>query len=279
MLILVLALVSTSCFGKKNFEKENKAILEEGIRLYRSEKASWHGTDLFMERYTDQNNIGGYFSYVDGPNTAVCVFFSREEQPKVIGTVSFDSTYNIYTANVDLKARSFTEQELAIYDLRASAVKVLSENKDGFFRSYENTNYNIVPLIYNNERKVYILTGSQQDGTICIGNDYLLSFNNKNQLKSQKKLHQSLITFNYGKEGEEVKEAMHTHLPANGPLMTATDVCTLMLYAPYTRWKQHIVYTKDYMSFWVAAGPHLMTISTEAMRKINADQEKRHKKE
>lgn len=267
VLIFILALTTTQAFAKKNFEKQNKEILEEGIRLYKSEKASWHGTDIFMERYKDKEKIGGYFSYVED-NIAKCIFFSKEDQPKVLGTIAFDSTYNIYTAEVDLKERVFTPLETSIYMIRQSTKKILKENKDGFFRSYKNTNYNIIPLIHNNEKKVYIITGSTQNGVTFLGNDYLLTFDKNNNLKKKTRLHQSLIPFEYEKASEG-KEAMHTHLPETGPLFTPTDICTLMLYAPFAGWKQHIVYTKDYMSFWVSSGPKIATVSNKVIKKIN----------
>ncbi|RQO30476.1 hypothetical protein DBR32_12995 [Taibaiella sp. KBW10] len=278
ILIFILSFTTLQSFAKRDFEKQNKAILEEGMRLYQSEKASWHGTDLFGEHYTKHDNIGGYFSYVEDSNNAKCIFFSKDAAPKVIGTISFDSTYNIYTAEINLTERTFTDLESSIYHLRQSAIEVISENKDGFFKSYENTNYNIIPLIYKKEKKVYIITGSQKEGVVFLGNDYLLSFSNNNQLKSKKKLHQSLIPFNHGAAGEEIKEAVHTHLPETGPLMTPTDICTLLLYAPFTKWKQHTVVSKDYVSIWTANGPNLITISTAALRKINANGDNESKK-
>lgn len=276
VLIFILALATVPAFGKKNFEKQNKEILEEGIKLYKSEKASWHGTDIFMERYKDKEKIGGYFSYVED-NTAKCVFFSRGEQPKVLGTVAFDSAYNVYTADVDLKERAFTALEASIYTLRQSAMEVLMNDKEGFFRSYKNTNYNIIPLIHNNEKKVYIITGSTQNGVTFLGNDYLLTFDQNNTLKAKKRLHQSLIPFEYGKEDAEIKEAMHSHLPETGPLFTPTDICTLMLYAPFVGWKQHVVVTKDYITIWNAAPASIFTMTMDAWNKINKDQETRNK--
>ena len=56
--------------------------------------ASWYGTDLFLENYKNRDNIGGYFSYTDN-DISKCIFFSKADNPKVIGTISFDSTYNL----------------------------------------------------------------------------------------------------------------------------------------------------------------------------------------
>lgn len=276
VLIFIFALATVPAFGKKNFDKQNREVLEEGTRLYQSEMASWYGTDIFMERFKDKTKIGGYFSYVEN-NLAKCLFFSKDEQPKVLGTISFDSTYNIYTADVDLKERAFTALEASIYLLRQSAMEVIMNDKEEFFRSYKNTNYNIIPLIYNNEKKVYIISGSTQNGVAFLGNDYLLTFKENNQLKAKTKLHQSLIPLDYGQaEGGEIESAIHSHLPATGPLFTPTDICTLMLYQPFAKWKQHTVVTKDYISIWNANPASILTITKEVMEKISKDQETRH---
>ncbi|MBK8496279.1 MAG: hypothetical protein IPL50_15680 [Chitinophagaceae bacterium] len=55
-----------------------KPIVDEGKRLYRSEMASWYGTDVFLEVYKDQSNIGGYFSYEDAGNYK-CISLKKTE--------------------------------------------------------------------------------------------------------------------------------------------------------------------------------------------------------
>jgi hypothetical protein len=45
-------------------------------------------------------------------------------------------------------------------------------------------------------------------------------------------------------QGKDEIGAMHSHLPESGDFSTATDICTLMLYAQITKWKQHIVVSK-----------------------------------
>ncbi len=84
-----------------DLDKQTKAIEEEGKRLYELEMASWYGTDLFMEKHTNRENIGGYFSYMNG-TIPTCIFFNNGEKPKLIGTITFDDTYNTATAKVDL---------------------------------------------------------------------------------------------------------------------------------------------------------------------------------
>ncbi|MDP1817975.1 MAG: hypothetical protein Q8K92_26215, partial [Leadbetterella sp.] len=74
-LLTICWAVITAAFGQKTPTEEAKPIVEEGKRLYRSEMASWYGTDLFLEKHKDQSSIGGYFSYTDN-DISKCVFYS-----------------------------------------------------------------------------------------------------------------------------------------------------------------------------------------------------------
>ncbi|MEQ1800161.1 MAG: hypothetical protein ABL872_19550, partial [Lacibacter sp.] len=86
---------------------------------------------------------------------------------------------------------------------------------------------------------------------------------------------------NYGKteDGNEVVGAMHSHLPETGDFITPTDICTLMLYGKFAKWKQHTVISKNYISIWNCETNQLTTITKEVMDKINKDQKKRNKKD
>jgi len=97
------------------------------------------------------------------------------------------------------------------------------------------------------------LTGPQQNGVVIFGNDYLLMFDNENNLISKKQLHKNIIPINYGgkeEEGKEIEGTIHSHLPETGDFITATDICTLMLYEKFAKWKQHNVVSKNYLNIW-----------------------------
>ena len=58
---------------------------------------------------------------------------------------------------------------------------------------------------------------------------------------------------NYGEAGqklEKVEGSMHTHLPETGDFITAADICTLMLYEKFAKWKSHNVVSKNYLNIW-----------------------------
>lgn len=257
----------------QNTDKLTKPIIEEGKRLYKSEMSSWHGTDLFLAKYENRENIGGYFSYSQN-NENINVFFSKTENPKIIGTIKFDDTFDLNKANVNLTERDFTEEEYEIYILRKNALTFIQN--DTIFKTYNNTNYNLVPLIDKKENKVYVLTGPSVNGVVIFGNDYLLTFDKKHQLKSAKALHKNIIPIEFKKE-DNVEISMHSHLPETGDFITATDICTLMLYGKATGWKQHNVVSQKYLSIWNINTNNLFVMTMDAVKKINEDQEKRNK--
>jgi hypothetical protein len=276
---LILLLFCLNISAQTNPTDKAQSIVAEGKLLYKSEMASWYGTDLFLEKYKNRENVGGYFSYTEN-DFAKCIFFSKQDQPKIIGTITFDSTYNTETANIDLTEREFTKPEYDLYEIRKLAFSEV--NTDTMFRSYKNTNLNLIPLIYGQEKKVYVLTGPKNTGVVIFGNDYLLTFDNNNNLLLKKQLHKNIIPVYYGSKEEEDQKTigtMHTHLPETGHFITATDICTLMLYAKFAKWEQHNVVSEKYLNIWNCKTNQLTVIPMGVIDKINKDQEKRNKKD
>jgi hypothetical protein len=231
-----------------------------------------------LEKNKGKENIGGYFSYSDN-EFSKCIFFSKADKPKVIGTISFDSTYNTKTADLSLTEREFTKTENGLYEIRKLALTEISS--DTLFKTYNNTNLNLIPLINGKDKKVYVLTGPQNSGVVIFGNDYVLIFDDNNKLLIKRQLHKNIIPVYYG--GKEEKDnptfgAVHSHLPETGQFMTATDICTLMLYEKFAKWEQHMVVSEKYMNIWNCKTDHLTVIPREVVDKINKDQEKRNKK-
>jgi hypothetical protein len=276
--IFVLFISVASSFialGQDKIEKQTALIVAEGKKLYRSEMASWYGTDIFLEKFSDRReNIGGYFSYTDN-NISKCIFFSNAENPKVIGTISFDSTYNVSTAKVDGAERDFTNNEFDLYTIRKLALAEIIS--DTLFETYKNTELNLIPLIDKEEKSVFVLTGPKSGGAVIIGNDYLLTFDKKNKLLKKKRLHKNIMSIKYMEDKDEAV-TMHSHSPETGDYITATDICTLLLYEKYAKWKQHIVISVDYVCLWDCKTNQLVTLTRKAWDKIAKDQEERHKK-
>lgn len=265
-------IVNLSVFAQSKIDKLKSEIVEEGKRLYFSEMASWYGSDLFMQKYQLKNNIGGYFSYTEN-SVSKCIFFSRGDKPKVIGTISFSPDYNLETANTDLVERDFSEDENELYTIRKNAL--VEMNRDTIYKQYENTNLNLVPIISNGEKKVYVLTGPKKNGVVIFGNDYLLTFDNENNFKKSKRLHKNILISEYGNvdgdKNKTVVAAMHNHQPETGDLITPTDICTTMLYEKFAGWETVYVMSKKYVSIWNCKSDNLMVITREAWENMNEE--------
>jgi hypothetical protein len=264
---LLVFLQAISAQSQADIENIKDSIVREGKQLYRSEMASWYGTDLFMEKFKDQlSNARGYFSYDEGKLTK-CIFFNKDESPKVMASFIFDSTFSTETAKIDDKAREFTQREKDIYAIRKQALEII--NSDTLFKVYENTNLNLIPLVGNGEKKVYVLTGPKSHGVVIIGNDYLLTFDDQNKIKTKRQLHKNIIPISYeAKNGQTIVQAIHTHLPETGDFIAATDVCTLMMYQKFAKWKQHIVVGEKYVSLWDCEKSWLNVLTRAAWDKV-----------
>ncbi|NIG55603.1 hypothetical protein [Chitinophaga sp. Cy-1792] len=265
ILTLIMLLISAPMFAQQN---NTDMIVQEGKMLYRSEMASWNGTDLMLEKFkgADLEKIGGYFSYEKNSNEINCVFFNRDAVPKIIFAVTFDSTLEIVNARVNNEERAATKLELEYYAIRQTTLELVSS--DSFFLHYKNTSLNIIPIIHNKTKKVYVLTGPKENGAVLIGNDYLLTFDDKGLLLEKKRLHKNLIPIGYAEKDKEVVATMHSHLPETGDYITATDICTLMLYEKVARWKQHYVISANYVSIWDCYRNQLYVLTKEAWEKI-----------
>ncbi|WP_292010044.1 hypothetical protein [Chryseobacterium sp.] len=64
-LFFLLLIIWGNFISAQDLGKIAQEIQDEGIELYRSEMASWYGTDVFRVNYDKIENIGGYFSYID----------------------------------------------------------------------------------------------------------------------------------------------------------------------------------------------------------------------
>lgn len=272
---IVALLFSCQLSGQsKGGQKSEAEPRAEGENLYRSEMASWHGTDIFLAQFKDkQDQAGGYFSYADGDQTR-CIFFTRATRPQVLATITFDASFEASMAKVDTTGRELTPLEGDIYAIRQAALAEI--RTDTLFKTYKNTSLNLIPLVGTNDRKVYVLTGPQTGGVVILGNDYLITFNEHNQVVSKKSLHRNIIPIEYAKEGQEVT-TMHTHLPETGDYMTATDVCTLRLYQHFARWKQHYVISRNNVSIWDCKSSQLVMMTREAWDRIGKHQKSKKK--
>jgi hypothetical protein len=259
---LFILLFALNTLGQSKIENETSIILEEGKMLYKSEMASWYGTDIFMEKYNDKERIGGYVSYSEN-EISKCIFFSKDETPKVLGTIGFDATFKVETAKTDLVERELTEYEFDLYKIRTEALRII--NSDTLYKLFKNSSFNLIPIVTNKEKKVFVITGPTNNGVMLFGNDYLLTFDRNNKLVKQKQLHRSLIPIEFGSK-DEIEATIHSHVIDD--LITSTDICTLMLYGKFSKIKTHYVMSKKYVSIWDCKKETLAVVTREAFEKM-----------
>lgn len=264
-LIIFFTLISLNTFSQIDLDKVAKQITEEGKKLYKLELAAWHGSDIFRRNFKGPEQIGGYFSYIDS-KTPKCLFFSRENEPKVIGVVSFGDIQIVETATIDFKKRDFKRFEKDIYTIRQKALNEIQQDSI-LFVTYSNASLNLIPLISGGEKKVYVLTGPKNPGVILFGNDYLLTFDKNDNLSKKEKLHKNLIPIEFDINNPKEVGAVHSHSSESSEFITPTDICTLLLYAKFAGWEQHVVMSERYVSIWDCEKESLKIMTSEDYEK------------
>jgi len=68
---------------------------------------------------------------------------------------------------------------------------------------------------------------------------------------------------------------MHNHQTETGEFITVTDICTLMLYAKFAKWKTHNVISEKYLNIWNCETNQLTVVPMKVIDNINKEQEKR----
>jgi len=263
-------MMTTFSFGQKVDD-----VLEEGKLLYRLEKASWYGTDVFLEMFSqNMDNVGGYLTYLNKNNKIINIFYEKDNPSNIIVRFEFDALPQKSPTKIDTQNQAATTQEMELIVIRQDAIKIINQNEGGFFTFYNNTSFNIIPIIANGKKKVFILTATAASDVVIIGNDYLLTYNNKNKLTKKEKIHNSLLQYPYKSEGSgnTTTSTFHSHVLSD--LITSTDICTLLLYKDFIEWKQHYVLSKKYMSIFDLEKESLAVMTKKEWDKINENQKK-----
>jgi hypothetical protein len=268
-----ISLIFTLTLTAITFGQETEKILEEGKLLYRLEKASWYGTDDFLARFINKrDSIGGYLSYVNNKNQVINIFFKRDNPFHILVRYYFDSIPATKPILIDSSNNTATRSEIDLITIRQDAIQKISDNTDNFFTFYQNTSLNPIPLINKDGRKVFILTGPQISNIVIIGNDYLLTYDNKNRFVRKEKIHQTIIQYPYkaDKSDNALKSTIHSHVLSD--CISSTDICTLLLYKDFVEWKQHYVISKKYVSIFDLEKENLVIMTKKAWDKINKHQ-------
>lgn len=221
--------------------------------LYKLEQASWNASDLItsVTGLTSLDSIRGYLSYGWG-NEYNAIFYGGEKKDRIYGHFVFDSLLSVETAVIDLMPRNANSKEKPLIALREDADELIKRDAGKFFERFEKTSFNLIPVITEKGKKVVVLTGPQETGNVLFGNDYELHYTADNKFKSQTKLHSdlSVAPMEAKSQGGVVYAELHAHAGGDAPYITATDICTLLLYGEYTNWTQHFVISDKFVSIW-----------------------------
>ncbi|GAB5464765.1 MAG: hypothetical protein Kapaf2KO_02010 [Candidatus Kapaibacteriales bacterium] len=255
MKIIIALLTLTLNITSLNANSELDKILAEGKLLRNLEKASWISTDHFLENYQHlAENVSGYTSYIDSIGNINTMFFNKDEPRTVLVNYNFGEKPSPDFIIADTIPKKASKYQKDLIEIRENAHQDIYTSEDEFYKVYQDTGFNLIPVILNNEKSVFILTGSKVSGSVIIGNDYKLEFDVNNKLLNRKKLHSSLLDFPYQSEKGNI-ETWHSHSITE--FITSTDVCTLLLYKEYLSWDKHYVIGNKFVT--------ILNLSTEEL--------------
>jgi hypothetical protein len=235
------ALAQADTLSEADLRLQLNAVLEEARLLYKFERAAWVSTDLVMEDPALANRFGGYFVYeVNGRIKAIIL---DKMHSMVLATYTFHKNFEKPKSS-KVKPRPLTTKESELLDMRRLVLKNANQTADGL-SAPKGFSLNIIFMPFDNQYKLYVLTGTNQQGVIPFGNDYLFTADQKGTITSWQKFHSRLIPVFIKMDEMDAIEISHSHLPTT-PLMTATDICTFRLYAALFNLTTFSVYSTAY---------------------------------
>jgi hypothetical protein len=318
MLFLFL-LLSLSHFSHVNAqritEKDKNKVFLEGMALYTLILGNWTSNDLYYENEFDTKIVSGYLSYRD-KDTLKTIFWRAIDTSSVeYKTKSYKSASDTVAAEqsntsvelrwilktVKYKNMSVLKKNAQIPDqeerLPTATERMLMDYRDKAYaeinsdtvliKQYAGTRLKAVPIDAGKEVRVYIYSSTVKPGVVPIGGDYLLVYDKKtNTLISKEDIHRECIfisTQYKGKKSDLSKATLHTHKPGTAPLITPTDIATLLLYKSQLEWDEHHVVSDKYTSIFSLVDRKLdimLTKDFEALKEkksVNDKEEQKYK--
>jgi len=241
--IFLLISLGASSQEKKLSDSEIKikldSIKQEANLMFSLENASWNATDIVRKNNKISNKIGGYLTYkVD--DIVKTVFFNATTD-KVLIEYSFKNDWQFPT-NTNETERDLLDIEKKLHNSKNNLISQLSDEKYEVFVP-NGFNLNIVSFPFGEKIKHYIITGATETGVIPFGNDYLFITDEEGKILTHKKFHSRLIpAYTNEVDGNVITKISHSHLHTT-PFISATDICTFKLYAPFSKLEKFSVYS------------------------------------
>lgn len=250
---------------------EHQRVIDEGRMLYQLEAAGWRATDrMIMNQGARRDSVGGYVAFKDGENLRV-ITYNKFDSSVVMSVFVMNRELDEGSMIVDNVSRKAQPREQVLINLRIRALRDVAFDTTHFYKHYRNTHFNLIPIIDDTSRRVYVMTTIEQGVVMPIGNDYLLKYSPSLTLVERKKLHQSFIPIDLLHQdtlSNDPDLTWHRHADGGDPLPTATDICALLLYTKNAAWHKHGIITSQwYMLFDRTANSFDFLPRAEAERK------------
>jgi hypothetical protein len=314
VLFVALYLLNLTCtYAQKISTKDKDKVFLEGLALYTLILANWTSNDLYYENEFDTKNVSGYLSYRE-KDTLKTIFWreidtasveyktkifkkagdtlASEQSNKSLELKWIIKTVKYKNMNVTKKNASIAEDEERVpnamekmlMDYRAKAYKEINSDTL-FFKQYIGTKLRAIPIDAGKEFRVYVYSSTIKEQVVPIGGDYLLVFDKKEgTLISKEDIHKDCIFISSqynGQASDASKATIHTHKPGTSPLITPTDIATLLLYKSQLKWDEHNVVSEKYTSMFSLVDRKLDIVLTkdyEASKSKGLEKEKEAKK-
>ena len=243
--ITVLLLILFKIVSGQNSEISD--AVKEGYLLFRLESASWITSDTLGIKYPlYKSKGGGYLSY-EVSDTEKTIIWDKDDHNKILVTINY--TNNFHDKTVQLKERKTNKIEDYLVKIRIDALERL--NGGDFFKHYNKTSFNIIPVLHKDKGIIYIITATADKGVVIFGNDYFLEYNLKGKFENADAYHKTLIptqTSDLLKNRIQILEMNHTHISKYK--IAPTEICTLLLYRQYIKWKTFKIIGENYTIKW-----------------------------
>ena len=237
---LLLTLLSSVLLAQEielsESELQNKldSILFEGNLLYKYEKSAWISSDLALENPEIKDDLYGYLSYED--QGEIKTIMLGENFQTCIAEYAFQNNFDV-PKSVKTEKRALSNKERTLIDIREKILENIYKNE------YEITvregyTLNLILLPFEDKYKLYFIPGAIRVHEIPFGNDYVFIADKDGMIESWQKFHSILISTDV----ENAQEIAHSHLKTT-PFITATDICTFKLYAPFNNIDAFSVYS------------------------------------
>ncbi|MEM6686967.1 MAG: hypothetical protein AAF617_14390 [Bacteroidota bacterium] len=248
----------------QNFDAINAETIAEATELYESQMIALKAAELYFKKYRNQAAIGGYLAYSQD-SISKCIFYSKAENATVIAEITLDTSYKLIKEGINVTERAFTPYEKDLYEIRSKSQQRITT--DTLFKSFQDSQFKILPLIYKGKKKAYIVTNSLESEIVIFGNDYRIDFDKDNTILHVTRLHKDITPIKYPNNSKE-SNAIHTHSLIDDDLMTVTDVFTLLLHWERAKWETHMVVSQNYLSVLHLRSKRLITMTQEAYKKM-----------